>query len=214
MSTRINVILAAPQLEDDRATAITIKWAEQLKEAISHLEHIVLVPFLGKDAVREKIEPFLKKDIESRGIFVFIDHGESDKLTGSDDQPLIDTDNIGMLKNKFVYAVACKSASKLGYEALKKGVAGYIGFNDNFQIWVPATNLIFVCFLSGIMEMIENKKPAIDAREKVENEIRRYIHKLRAQKKISRTSRKYIISVLRHNFNSMVCLGDWKWKIE
>jgi hypothetical protein len=209
----MNLFLVAPQLEDDRATKITVKWASQLNEAIGKLDNIAVTTFLGKHAIRVKVEAALKKDEGKKGIFAFIDHGKKDKLLGSDDKALIDTGNIGLLKNKLVYAIACKSASILGRKALKNKAAGYIGFTDSFHIIPDAANTFGYCFLSGLQSVIMQKSTLQEAIKKVENEIQWVIHKLKTHKAIHPITRNTIITSLRHNFNCMVCLGDTNWRI-
>lgn len=211
----MKVFLVAPILDDNPATEITIEWAVHLEELLCDLgdENMIVVPFLGKEAVRVKVEAALKKDKNNKGIFVFIDHGENDKLFGSDDQTLLDTENIHLLKNKFIYAVACKSASTLGHKALKNNVAGYIGFTDRFHIMPTAKNTYGHCFLSGIKDIILQKASVLEAMERVKNEINRVIHKLKTHKKIHPITRNAVITSLMHNLNCMVCLGDTDWRI-
>lgn len=209
----MNVFMVAPQLDDDPGTEITVKWAIQLKESMSDLDKIQLIPFFGKKAVRAQVEPALKKDMENKGIFAFIDHGERDKLIGADDKALIDNENIGLLKNKFIYAVACKSASNLGRKALKSNVAGYIGFTESFHIVPTASNTFGHCFLSGLRAIIIGRTSALEAMEKVKTEIRRVIHELKTHKRIHLITRNRVIASLVHNINCMVCLGNSNWRI-
>jgi hypothetical protein len=210
----MNVFLVAPQLEDDRATKITVKWASQFNEAIGKLDNIAATAFLGKHAIRVNVEAALKKDEGNKGIFAFIDHGKKDKLFGADDKALIDTENIGLLKNKLVYAIACKSASTLGRKALKSKAVGYIGFTDSFHIIPDAANTFGYCFLSGLQSIIMQKSTLQEAIKKVENEIQWVIQKLKTHEAIHPITRNTIITSLRHNFNCMVCLGDISWRIE
>jgi hypothetical protein len=211
----MKVFLVAPQPENDPAAEITVEWVVHLEEFLRNLddENIVVVPFFRSEAVRANVEAALKEDKGNKGIFVFIDHGEKDKLPGSDDQALIDTENIHLLKNKLIYAVACKSASSLGHEALKNNIASYIGFIDRFHIMPTASNTYGHCFLSGIKAIILQKVSSLEAMEKVKNEIKWIIHKLKTRKKIPPITRNTVITSLMHNLNCMVCLGDTDWRI-
>jgi hypothetical protein len=209
----MKVFLVAPQLENDRATEITVKWASQFNEAIGKLDDISVISFLGKHAVRIKVETALKEDEGKKGVFAFIDHGKKNKLLGADDKALIYSENFGLIKYKIIYAVACKSASNLGDIALKRKAAGYIGFTDNFHIIPDAANTFGYCFLSGLQSIIMQKSSLKEAIIKIENEIQRVIHKLKAHKGIHPITRSTIITSLRHNFNCMVCLGNTSWRI-
>jgi len=170
--------------------------------------------FLGEYAVRINVEAALKKDEGNKGIFAFIDHGQKDKLFGADDKALIDSENISLLKNKLIYAIACESASTLGRKALENKVAGYIGFTDSFHIIPDAANTFGYCFLSGLQSIIMQKSSLKEAIEKIKNEVQRVIHKLKTYQEIHPITRSTIITSLRHNFNCMVCLGDTGWRIE
>ncbi|MCP4155015.1 MAG: hypothetical protein GY757_45245 [bacterium] len=64
----MNVFLAAPKLEGDIAAGITAAWADRLHESLRDFSGITVVPFLGKDAVRAKVEIALKEDKENKGI--------------------------------------------------------------------------------------------------------------------------------------------------
>ena len=212
----MKVFLVAPQPEDDPVSEITVEWGWHLEEFFRNLddENILVVPFFRSEAVRANVEAALKEDKGNKGIFVFIDHGEKDKLLGSDDQALINTQNIHLLKNKLIYAVACKSASGLGHTALINNIVSYIGFTDRFHIMPTASNTYGHCFLSGIKTIILQNYSAFEAMGKVKNEIRWIIHKLKAHKKIHPITRNTVITSLMHNLNCMVCLGDTDWRIE
>jgi hypothetical protein len=64
------------------------------------------------------------------------------------------------------------------------------------------------------MEIVKHKRATLEARERVESEINMRIDMLNAYKGIHNITRDFIITALRHNLDCMVCLGDWKWKIE
>ncbi len=210
----VKVFLVAPQLPDDLATELTIKWATQLKKSLSSMKRIKLVSFLGKDALRANMELELKKHLGKPGIFVFIDHGERDRLFGADDKAIIDMDNIELLKNKFIYAIACKSASRLGHTALINGAAGYFGFNNNFHITTTAPDTFGRCFLSGLTALLKENRSPIEARERIEIVTNRVIDKLKMHFKTTRDARlPLVVTYLRHNLDFMVCLGDPNWRV-
>ncbi len=60
-------------------------------------------------------------------------HGNSESVTGHDNEPLITTKNNELLKNRITYAVSCDSAKKLG-EACADDNTAYIGYDEKFVI--------------------------------------------------------------------------------
>ncbi|MCP4347449.1 MAG: hypothetical protein GY795_18240 [Desulfobacterales bacterium] len=207
----MNVFIVAPLVKDDIATQLTVKWANQLCKEIEKLNKFKLVTLLGEGVIRAEVESALEKDRDNPGIFIFIDHGGKKCLYGADEQAIITFDNVDVLKNKFVYAIACKSASEFGHRALKAGVQGYIGFNNSFQIIIPASETFGYCFLSGILGILKDGKCAIDAIDKIRTVTEQVIGKLEINPKIPELTRKITITSLRHNLDFMVCLGDPYW---
>ena len=209
------LFLVAPRLENDLATELTIQWANEFKEKMSISSHnFDMLCLLGKDAIRPNIENLLKQHIHQTGLFVFIDHGENDQLIGSDGRSIIDLDNIGLLNNKFIYAIACRSGAELGYAALNSGAVGYMGFNNDFHIITSATKTFCQCFLSGVMALLQENKSPLEARERVKIEVGGVIDKLKHKYHTTKDARlPIIVNSLKHNMNFMVCLGDYNWRI-
>ena len=80
-----------------------------------------------------------QKEIRSRlekndyNFVVFNGHGDDDLVAGHKNETLIKVgENEGLLKNKMIYAISCKSAKKLGPESISAGAISYIGYDDDF----------------------------------------------------------------------------------
>lgn len=208
------VFLVAPQLPDDLATEYTISWARQVHDAIRDLENVRLSSVLGSEAVRCRVEELLEKDRGNPGIFIFIDHGERDRLLGADEEAVIDMDNLDLLKNKFVYAIACRSAAGLAALAYEKGAIGYLGFNNDFHI-IPSSQAIFGrCFLAGLMAILKENSSPFQARLRIElrmNDVIGHFQKLPTEVKTHR--QQMVIAALRHNLDSISYWGDPNWRI-
>ncbi len=214
----INVILVAPQIKNDLPTKITTDWAVQLSGFIKANSDYTLAAFLREDAVRSKVEDALRRQKNQPGFFVFLDHGDRDVFIGSDERRLIDAGNVDLLRNKLIYTISCKSAASLGYEALKEGAVGYIGFNNDFRIEPYAPTVFGHCFLAGLKSLmrgcvIQESIMTVNvkkARERVKNEMSS-ITLLLDTVQIPATHRYKIARSLRHNMDSMVWLGDLGW---
>lgn len=66
---------------------------------------------------------------------VFFGHGTETELLGAQYAALVDTLNIGNAAGAIVVAIACSSASVLGFDAVSRGVECYLGFNAPF-LWI------------------------------------------------------------------------------
>lgn len=89
------------------------------------------------------------------GLFVGLCHGTEDALCMPGPRPCIDTASAGLLRNKFCYAVACSSATRLGPAASGAGALGYVGFSDGFWV-VPVRQEVRVreALVSGAIEYL------------------------------------------------------------
>ena len=86
-----------------------------------------------KKATRENLESSLLK---SKPKLIFLNgHGDEVSVWGSDDELILDMDNIQLMNGKIVYALACESLAKLGKVAVEKGVKAYVGYRGKFR-WV------------------------------------------------------------------------------
>lgn len=67
-------------------------------------------------------------------------HGSSDSIAGQDDEILIKVgENEGLLKDKIVYALSCKTGQVLGPKSVTVGAISYIGYKEDFNFWRNAT---------------------------------------------------------------------------
>lgn len=204
----MKVFLVAPNLKKDPITNLTLKWAEELNHWLKKRKDLQVVPLLGDNAIQAKVHSALEKEIKQDGLFIFIDHGTREKLLGSNGDPIIELENIDLLKNKFIYAVACKAASMLGHEAVRKGAKGYIGYNDNVHI---ISRLSIGCgksLLSGVKFLLENKCNAALVRKKIVENMDELIDKIQKLENYNHVKEAYIITALRHNRDYLVHLGD------
>jgi hypothetical protein len=209
----MNVIIVAPQILNDELTQFTIEWAYQLKTLLLNSEIIHLVPFIGTNASRETVESYLQNDLGNKGIFIFIDHGESDRLYDSNEKALIDHSNINLLANKLIYTIACKSALKLGNMAVEAGAKGYFGFEDLFQVVPEESNIFSHCFLYGATSIINDNITPIEAIKQIIDKTSEIIVKIKKLHRLTQKNRDILITGLRHNMNCMVYLGDPHWRL-
>ena len=81
-------------------------------------------------AVREKVEKFLR---EHPNFNVYhADHGTKDAVFGHDKKPVIDLNNVHLMKGRIFYNNNCSSGKYLGVEAYRKGCKVFWGYSDVF----------------------------------------------------------------------------------
>lgn len=105
-------------------------WNKKVIEIASD-KGIKILDLEGIKANRNETESRLKKMSPA---FVFLNgHGDSDCVAGYNDEILVRAgENEKLLKDKIVYALSCKSASKLGRASVKSGAKAYIGYIEDF----------------------------------------------------------------------------------
>lgn len=66
-------------------------------------------------------------------IIIINGHGNESIIVGQDSQTLIAIGtNDDLTKGRIIYAISCKSASKLGVSCVKKGAVAFIGYKEDF----------------------------------------------------------------------------------
>jgi len=128
----VKFIITAPLF--DQATRYSHECAKEVVEFLKGRGEDYI--FLEReDAVRESVELVLRENPEA--YYFFSDHGREDSLIGNDSRPIIDMDNVELLKNRDNYTIACLSGKILGKEAKREGAKSYLGYVE------------VVCFTTG-----------------------------------------------------------------
>jgi len=207
----MHVLLVAPLIPKDQLTQITTDWANQL-QPLFHGKRCRFESLIGSQAVKKNVADSLKTSFGQMGLFIFLDHGSADELIGSDRNPLIDQSNAHLLRNKFVYAVACNSAQILGPLAIEKGAIGFLGFTDTFQVWSTTPGVFGFCLLSGLKAMVLEGIGAEQARERIIDEINQTLARLKKHPNYTKGAQSGPVAALIHNRESVVSLGDSNWR--
>nr|NIM45686.1 hypothetical protein [Nitrososphaeria archaeon] len=113
----------------DSVTEYSSRWNGEIMDYIRE-KGVSIESLLKDDAVRSKVEAALQE--HPGEAFVFYDHGDKDCLVGNDRTPVIDLRNVGLLRDRIVYTLACLSAKILGYEAHRRGCKTYWGYTEVF----------------------------------------------------------------------------------
>jgi hypothetical protein len=98
------------------------RWARPIAERLR--KHGQAVTSLSHD------RSGLQSQLPYRGDLLYVGHGTADELGIP---PLIDATNAGEIEGMIV-AVACRSAQRLGPDAVRAGVRNYVGFIDDLHV--------------------------------------------------------------------------------
>jgi len=85
----------------------------------------------AEGANKDTVSNYLDK--QNPKFVVFNGHGTDEIIKGHQNKALIESgDNENLLNKKIVYAVACRSAAKLGEDICNNGAEAFIGYSEEF----------------------------------------------------------------------------------
>jgi len=174
---------------------------------------IKVLDLKGKRANKKELTSMVYK--LKPDLIVFNGHGDEMTITGNDDNILIKEGvNDNLLKDKIIYAIACRSAKSLGVSAISKGAKAYIGYNEDFiflidekfiskplmdktaALFLNPSNYLVLCLLKG-----HHPK---DSYEKSKSAYKRNIEKLMTSE--ASKEDKEVLPYLIWNMKHQVCL--------
>src|SRR3989338_623632 len=125
--------------EHDDTTHYLSKWCEETI-TLAHNKGLKVLELHMEKAVRKEFEERIDK--LSPNLIVLNGHGDADKVTGNNKEPiLVAGDNEGLLRDKIVYAISCSSAKLLGPKSIEKGTLNYSGYDDDFIFFYDPNNI-------------------------------------------------------------------------
>ena len=125
--------------EHDDTTHYLSKWCEETI-TLARNKGLKVLDLHREKAVRKEFEERIDK--LSPNLIVLNGHGDADKVTGNNKEPiLVAGDNEGLLRDKIVYAISCSSAKLLGPKSIEKGTINYSGYDDDFIFFYDPDNM-------------------------------------------------------------------------
>ncbi|MBU4022841.1 hypothetical protein KJ591_00555, partial [Patescibacteria group bacterium] len=135
----MNKTLLITRPKHDTTVHYLFYWSKKIIE-LAQEKSIKVWDLKGKRANRKEIEGVLKKREPS--LVFFNGHGDDDRIAGHNDEALLVAgENEELLISKIVYALSCRSGKKLGYESVKKGALGYIGYDEDFIFFIDQNKM-------------------------------------------------------------------------
>ena len=124
----MTVIVSRPidKNEAKPATKITNDWAQDIVDSM--LCGNLLVYDLSGTFNREQLEYCLTDSAVDT--FVHYGHGINECLLGHNNQCILDSFNVDLLKDKIVISINCDSADDFGVQCIEAGALAYIGYDE------------------------------------------------------------------------------------
>lgn len=161
-----NISLLVTRPNHDLATNGLYYWAGLIIKKAKD-KNIIVYDLEKEKANRKMFISYIKK--RSPNIIFFNGHGNTNKITGFNNETLVDIqDKENFLRNTVVYARSCSSAVSFGVESVKRGTKAFIGYKDKFivifsNITIPLKDKIATFFLEPsnlvVETLLKNNNP-------------------------------------------------------
>lgn len=108
------------------------------------------IPISDLAQKRANLKEFTSVILKTKPTFIVLNgHGDDSVVTGYNNETLVDIDNSqSLLNGSVVYARSCKSARKLGPQAIISGCKAYVGYDEDF---------VFVSEAAKVSHPLEDK---------------------------------------------------------
>jgi len=139
----VDVIISCAPLFDE----VTEYCYEESRDLIRYAESrgFKVVDLAKEDAVRERVEEALRRN--PGALFFHSDHGSPDRVWGNDGRPVLDLENVDLLRGRETVQNNCSSARILGVEAWRRGCKAYLGYVDMVYFTTDAWETFKKAFL-------------------------------------------------------------------
>ena len=132
-------MIVAPHRDDDEGLGRSRWVAMETFIRVFRPASPVKVFLQNGDAIRATFEVTLQNNPDIEGL-AFFGHGAEDRLFDANRPPktngpaLLDSDNLHMLRGKWIHAFACWSGKKLAIEAVLNGISIYVGYRRPLDV--------------------------------------------------------------------------------
>lgn len=124
----LTLLITRPRYE--ATTFYLFAWGKKIIEA-ALVKNLKVIDLKENRANRKELTSVIRK-IKPE-LIVLNGHGNSDLITGQNDEVLIKADlNEEMLAGKIIYVLSCRTAQLLGSKSVAKGARCYIGYKEDF----------------------------------------------------------------------------------
>lgn len=130
MDVEKSLLITRP--EHDITTRYLSKWSAEIADE-AKAKHTDVVDLEGKKATRERFIGTLKKKSPR---FIFMNGHGNEKVIGGHNNEIILQGSDKAVKDKIIYARACKSAKELGPQTIQNGATAFLGYDEDFVFMI------------------------------------------------------------------------------
>jgi len=199
--------------EYDVATFYLSRWSEKIIEE-ANKKGIKVIDLHRDKAKKDRVVGTLEKT--SAKLVIFNGHGDDATICGEDDRPILETSDTKAIKDKIIYARACRAANILGNNSVAVGAISFLGYTHDFVLFrsksserQPLKDEVAKMFLEPSnyvpISLIKGHTTG-EADKRSKNLFRKNIKKLIIAGPTATDFR--TISGLLRNLNHQVCLGN------
>jgi hypothetical protein len=173
--------------EHDDATTYLSEWSKEIVFKVATRASVSILDLNNGRATYKQFHSFIKT--HSPRFVMFNGHGNEETIMGHNNEILVDENNVSDLKDKIVYSISCRSASRLGHICVAHGSPAFIGYKKDF--------ILFVDNNSSARPLTDTlARPCMDAAMQVPVSIIKGNKTKEAYQRSQETFKKYILSFL------------------
>lgn len=117
--------------EHDSTTCYLARWSEHIIDEAKN-KHVKAIDLDRKKASRKRVIGILEKEMTA--LVVLNGHGDDERITGHNNEVILEGTDNKAFRSKIIFARACRSAKTLGGLAVKGGALAYLGYKEDFWL--------------------------------------------------------------------------------
>ena len=130
----MQVLLTNPEI--DELTYYLAAWTKKTLKECKQKSHKYYHLKRGR-VTRRRFASLLRK--QPVDLVLLCGHGEYNRVYG-EEEVILDKENVDLLNDKVVHALSCASAKELGKCAIQNGAKAYIGYDEDFIVFMDNAN--------------------------------------------------------------------------
>ncbi|MBU0974636.1 hypothetical protein KKD03_02960 [Patescibacteria group bacterium] len=169
----------------DLVTNYLYTWTEVIIKNAKNRNTVIYDLKKGK-ANKSILDSYIKKN--NPNIVLFNGHGNADKITGINNEVLIEINkDEKLLSGKIIYARSCRSAKRLGISCVRNGATAFIGYKEDFIListpekatkpltdtiagyFLEPSNLVIQTLLKGNSPKESHERSQLDSVKKIKH---------------------------------------------
>ena len=176
-------------------------WANEIIEVLMNTDHH-LIELAGEYATKAEFESALDKNPGIEAV-IYYGYGEHEALMGSDNEAIIDENNIHLLSGKIAYTVCCRAGTGLADMAISSGAQAFFGYRDALYIAPHVDISLRKCANHAIIKLLRQGCDVYEAATRMTETYRVWIDRFEQSQEGADNFWFISAAVLRSNLSSL-----------